>query len=166
MPCGPAHVRKLVPSGYVLLHKIFMRARMIIGQHPLPKLVNRSAPFHACVLAHLHYHFRISTHSLWPLALVWNNGPPNKETRSNQDSQNKVSETRTLYHSVHYCGTTIPISLTHRGTSAEPPMPDLIDTKHTTELVTRYVCQIEVDGETFLVVPTWALNCMYVHVSF
>ena len=42
----------------------FSCARMIIGQHPLPKLVNRSAPFHACVLAHLHYHFRISTHSL------------------------------------------------------------------------------------------------------
>ena len=132
----------------------FSCARMIIGQHPLPKLVNRSAPFHACVLAHVHYHFRIYTQSPVTVTfLVCNNGPPNKETRSNQDSQNKVSETRTLYHSVHYCGTRIPISLTHRGTSAEPPMPDLIDTKHTTELVTRYVCQIEVDGETFLLVP-------------
>ena len=104
----PAHVRKHVPSGYVLLRKKFM-----------------------CT----------NTTVLTPSPM-----PPNKETSSNQDCQNQVSEITTPYQSVHYCGTRIPISLTHRTTPAEPPMPDLVKDKHTTKLVTRYVCKIELDG--------------------
>ena len=52
---------------------------MIIGQHPLPKLVNRSAPFHANVLAHMHYHFRIYNQS--PVTLPLQKWPPEQRNK-------------------------------------------------------------------------------------
>jgi len=133
-----AHVHQLVQTGRRLWHKFFVRARTIIGQRTLTKLINRRAFRSPCALQHATTTSLVTPPAVTPTLLCSNSMAPKAKKQTASKKEAKPKWVIAWYICIHSWLFNCSLC-THSRTNAEASIPDLVEDKETTALVSKWV---------------------------